>query len=187
MTAHTEREDFDHKKVRKADRSRKYAAERYDPTLPYCGEGIILSFNGKRLTLFGLMDDFTPIWIDYNAVSGVINKNKKFDYSVENQKKEDWGPIPEGKYWIRPDEFWKNAWYKIRDPGSSWGNFRITIHPFQNTQTYNRGGFFIHGGSTSGSKGCIDLTGEIDKFYEDVKKVMRKNSFCQIQLFVQYK
>ena len=38
----------------------------------------------------------------------------------------------------------------------AWGNYRITIHPFTTTETYGRGGFFIHGGDQLGSAGCID-------------------------------
>lgn len=174
-----------------------YAANRYNPTLPYCAGGAIdLVFDGKKLYLFGITKT-NCFKREYNAVSGIPDSKGNFDYSVERQKKEDVGPIPEGKYWINPDEFWENAWYK-RGSYRSWGNYRITIHPFVDTKTFGsvgpmtglfieRGGFFIHGGKTPGSKGCIDLTGSIDKFYEDVSLLVRDNPKCQIQLLVKYK
>lgn len=185
MTYHTEfREDFE--RARKAREKNPYASERYDPTLPYCGGTIELRFNGEKLTMSGLIDNKRPFSINYAAVSGTPDRNNNFDYSIERQKKRDQGPIPEGKYWIRPDEFWENSWYKLWDRYSSWGNFRITLHPFTKTETYGRGGFFIHGGTSPGSIGCVDLTGEMDGFYKDIQVLTESNSHCQIELFVAY-
>jgi hypothetical protein len=45
-----------------------------------------------------------------------------------------------------------------------WGTHRITIHPFTRTETHGRGGFFIHGGTSAGSAGCIDLTSNMASF-----------------------
>jgi hypothetical protein len=103
-------------------------------------------FNGTKLTIKG-----TGYSQSYSAVSGQrINGN--FEYSIERQKQRLSGPIPAGSFWIRPDELWTNAWYK-RGSYASWGNYRITIHPRKGTETYGRGGFFIHGGNTPGSIG----------------------------------
>lgn len=177
-------------------RIKEYAANRYNPTLPFCGAGSIdLLFDGKTLYLFAVTET-SCLQLKYNAVSGLPDKNGNFDYSVLRQTRADVGPIPEGKYWINPAEFWENAWYKSGSR-SSWGNYRITIHPFVNTTTYGsigpvtgmfvpRGGFFIHGGSTPGSKGCIDLTANMDKFFKDVQALLGENSNCQIQLQVKY-
>ncbi len=156
----------------------RYTDERYDPTLAHCS-ALILHFDGRELILRG-----GKIFHTYKAVSG-RPINGKFDYSVEAQKQKNRGPIPEGVYWIRPDEFWENAWYKPA-PVDAWGNYRITIHPFTTTETYKRGGFFIHGGSTPGSAGCIDLTSEMDQFYRDLKVEVAGIETCQIHLFVQY-
>ena len=171
--------------ARKAREENKYSGERYDPTLPYCGGKIELRFDGAKLKVSGMLYN-VPFSSEFNAVSGLPDKNKNFDYSVESQKKKDRGPIPEGKYWVRPDEFWENAFYKFWAPDSSWGNYRITLHPFKNTETYGRGGFFIHGGSTPGSKGCVDLSGEMDGFYNTVQNLIGDNSVCHIELFVVY-
>lgn len=174
------------KKALKEKEKKVYAAERYDPTLPYCAGKIELRFDGEKLKLSGILYRSIPFSAEFNAVSGLPDKNKSFDYSVESQKKKDRGPIPEGKYWIRPDEFWENASYKLWAKDSSWGNYRITLHPFKKTETYGRGGFFIHGGSTPGSKGCVDLTGEMDKFFNTVKTLIEDNSTCHIELSVIY-
>ncbi|MEZ5601109.1 MAG: DUF2778 domain-containing protein [Candidatus Competibacteraceae bacterium] len=75
------------------------------------------------------------------------------------------GPIPQGIYWIRPDELddnWLNCRLSDRF-ANAWGRYRISIHPFT-TETFGRGGFFIHGGATPGSAGCIDLTNHMDRF-----------------------
>ncbi|MCI0590138.1 MAG: DUF2778 domain-containing protein [Gammaproteobacteria bacterium] len=120
----------------------------------------------------------------YSAVSG-RPQNGKFDYSGEAQRQVRRGPIPEGTYWIKPDEMWENAWYKSgsRD---SWGNYRITIHPFLTTETFGRGGFFIHGGAVPGSAGCIDLTSDMDRFVSDLRRELGGRETCQIHLFVVY-
>jgi hypothetical protein len=158
--------------------SDRYADERYDPTIEHCS-ALTLHFDGRTLTLKGGRVVHT-----YNAVSGK-SIGGKFDYSAEAQRKRNRGPIPEGTYWIRPDEFWENAWYK---PGSTegWGNYRVTIHPFTTTPTHERGGFFIHGGAVPGSAGCIDLAGEMDQFFKDLKAEVGRRETCQIHLFVKY-
>ena len=38
-----------------------------------------------------------------------------------------------------------------------WGSYSWSLHPCKNTNTRERSGFFIHGGSESTSAGCIDL------------------------------
>ena len=46
----------------------------------------------------------------------------------------------------------------------SWGISRVWLEPSNKTNTYGRDNFSIHGGWWPGSAGCIDLTGQIDKF-----------------------
>jgi hypothetical protein len=46
---------------------------------------------------------------------------------------------------------------------------RYTIHPYISTETYGRGGFFIHGGDAPGSIGCIDLWDHMEDFVPVVK------------------
>ena len=128
----------------------------------------------------------------FRAVSGKPTGTKPdtgepvFDYSQAGQKQAAKGPIPAGLYWVRPDEIWENAWYK-RGSTTSWGNYRLTIHPFDTTQTHGRGGFFLHGGSNPGSIGCIDLTADIDRFMQDLRREVGTNTVCQIHLTVDYR
>jgi hypothetical protein len=75
------------------------------------------------------------IW--FPAVSGRSNAGK-FDYSLDRQKIPNQGPIPAGEYWIQPSELQENAWYRLRNPRASWGDYWITIHPYPNTETYKR-------------------------------------------------
>src|SRR6056297_1584138 len=135
-----------------------YASERYNPTLPHCGQ-LALRFDGRNLTMTGSGPPKT-----YSADSGrPIERNGQitFDYSQARQRIRNVGPIPEGTYWIRPDELSEAGWFRNTD---AWGDYRITIHPFTTTETFGRGGFFIHGGTTRGSAGCIDLCGRINQF-----------------------
>ncbi len=39
------------------------------------------------------------------------------------------------------------------------------------TNTYGRDNFSIHGGTEPGSAGCIDMTGQIDKFTQWFKNI----------------
>jgi hypothetical protein len=124
----------------------------------------------------------------FPAVSGQRNESGKFDYTVDRQKIPYKGPIPAGEYWIQPSQMWENNWFKnlVRTPRSAWGNFRLTIHPYPSTETYGRGGFFIHGGSIPGSAGCIDLTVHIDKFVKQIENELKGLPECYIPLTVRY-
>jgi hypothetical protein len=155
-----------------------YGEERYDSTLGACTT-LELAFDGAKLTFTDGKKTDT-----YTAVSGRPLSSGKFDYSSARQKLMGTGPIPEGIYWLNPGQLWENAWYKAAST-NAWGNFRITIHPFTTTVTFGRGGFFIHGGSTPGSAGCIDLTGEMDRFAADLRKRAGTKP-CQIHLTVDY-
>ena len=88
---------------------------------------------------------------------------------------------------IRPDElatrpsaleFWRGSWNE-----AAWGEQRITIHPRHQTATLGRGGFFIHGGTTWGSAGCIDLTYGMASF----SKVIGALAGCHIPMTVNYR
>jgi hypothetical protein len=156
----------------------KYAGERYDSSLAMCS-AIELTFDGSKLEMTGGSKTYS-----YPAASGKPTKDGQFVYTKEAQMAPFGGPIPAGVYWINPDELWTNSWYN-RGSEASWGKYRITIHPFTTTDTYKRGGFFIHGGKVLGSAGCIDLTHHIDKFVSDLETegAMRK---CQLHLTIRY-
>ena len=159
----------------------RYATERYDPKVPTCGLAPIrLSFDGYFLHGFGVNYSVT-----YPAISGKMI-NGKFDYSVESQKQQNQGPIPEGEYWVQPSEIQENAWYRFKNSQVAWGDFWLTIHPYPKTETYGRGGFFLHGGTVPGSIGCIDLSIRVGKFVESMNARLGKSKNCYIPLSVKY-
>ena len=124
---------------------------------------------------------------DYDKLINRYIKDKE-----EWSKDKNAGPIPQGEYSVGPLQtrsgdnqslgMLETFWYIItgqveEDKGSnisfnsdtilskiSWGNFRLKITPTGNQDMYNRGSFYVHGGSMSGSHGCIDLTDEMGDF-----------------------
>lgn len=158
----------------------RYAAERGIPTVPNCARSrVSLTFDGRFLSMIGLNGRA------YAAVSGSPNYNGAFDYSVGRQREISAGPIPQGQYWIQPSQMWTNRWYSLA-PRASWGDHRITIHVFPGTQTYNRGGFFIHGGTHAGSAGCINLHGRMEDLLRDLKAITSSSPDCYMPLHVRY-
>lgn len=158
----------------------KYASERYNPTMPRCGT-LYITFDGEFVQLQGGERSYV-----YVAASG-RRVGSRFDYSLERQDDSGEGPIPAGSYWINPDELWQNAWYKFTASSSAWGNYRITLHPYPTTETYGRGGFFIHGGDELGSAGCIDLATSMDAFVKNLHSELGKTRICHIQVTVRYR
>lgn len=141
--------------VRSLARLRVLLAERGNSTL--ADAGVELHFNGTELRMVGSSTESFP------AVSGRPLAGGRFDYSPERQRQPNTGPIPEGVYWLDPRQL-KDLWYYFGDAANAWGTHRITIHPFDTTATFGRGGFFIHGGTVAGSAGCIDLTSNMSRF-----------------------
>ncbi len=140
-------------------------------------ENQYLLFDGKKLTLY----ENGNLEKSWNAVSG---KNGFQHPNYQDLK--NYGPIPEGNYIARKEgqQHWKNlnllqkttAYIgKGEWPGGTytWGENRIWLTPSQETNTYNRSGFSIHGGKTPGSAGCIDLT----KDMKDFSQWFEKNGF----------
>lgn len=161
--------------------SNRYLSEKGIPTVPVCSRSpISLRFDGRIL----IMITPTRTYM-YWAVSGRPIENKKFDYSIARQKIADQGPIPIGRYWIEPSQMWENHWYNLA-PSAAWGRHRITIHIYPGTQTYSRGGFFIHGGTHAGSAGCINLHIQMEKFAKDLREALNGSSDCYIPLWVRY-
>ncbi len=155
-----------------------YESERAYPKTDQCkctrgkdsGKDMKLHFDGFYLRLYvgGQVDSAQ------HARSG-LPADDYFDYSVARQREKDQGPIPEGEYWIRPDEVRLEGManlYTSVEFRRSWGNFRITIHPYPTTDVGPRGGFFIHGGEKFGSKGCIDLAGFMDHFVNRLRELL---------------
>jgi len=60
-----------------------------------------------------------------------------------------------------------------------------SLHPEPGTETYRRGGFFIHGGGRWGSKGCIDLENGDSQLHHLFKGICNAEC-CYIPLSVKY-
>ena len=71
-----------------------------------------------------------------------------------------------------------------RWPGGpiSWGIGRVWITPLI-ANTYERGGFAIHGGYYPGSAGCIDITNNDFRFFNVLE---RYNNLNDIPLTIRY-
>lgn len=159
----------------------RYAHERGDPAVPGCGRSAVsIRFDGKVLVLRG--PKFQYSW---TAVSGKPGPRGAFDYSADRQRLGGEGPIPAGEYWISPAELWERPWYGF-GMGDPWGNYRVTLHVSPATQTYGRGGFFIHGGTTPGSAGCIDLVQAMDRFVTHLRDLIGESPNCYVPVTVRY-
>lgn len=168
----------------------RYGDEWKDPDVASCAGGPTLTFNGTTLKLH--VSD--KVSLSYKADSGKptgtdTTGQPVFDYSKERQTLTSQGPIPEGSYWINPNEIgynWGGVFRRTtRWSQSAWGSYRVTIHPARKTNTHCRGGFFIHGGRDRGSSGCIDLTSNIEQFAADLKKYTGGGA-CSVPLQVIY-
>ena len=151
----------------------EYSSERGNPI--GARSRVHLRFDGGALFMSG---GATPV--SYPAVSGAGGL----------------APIPPGRYWIRPAEMWARTPLKdfqldaFGGPGFhhqhrvAWGDHRITIHPYPDTPVGERGGFFIHGGLTPGSAGCIDVTHHMERFVRDLKRELGAHADAYVDLTV---
>ena len=124
-------------------------------------------FDGRSLTLYRSDGSIVGSW---PAISG-----RNGDQQPSNQNLPFKGPLTEGQYSfstgnIQPIttlEAAKGLVFRGRFPGSmaAWGTERAELVP-NSTSTNGRNHFFIHGGFTPGSAGCIDL-GPNEKAYFD--------------------
>lgn len=132
----------------------------------------------------------------------------------EWSKDKNAGPIPEGGYVVGPLEtrtgdqqeigaleaFWDKLTGKVSDNDVdrsfgkntvlsriSWGNYRAFIKPTGGQKMYDRGSFYLHGGSLRGSHGCIDLTDEMADFAKFFGIWSSSNKKKTIPLNVKYK
>lgn len=110
-----------------------------------------LQFDGYRLYWLG---SDSASW---DAFSGLADESAR-----ESEK--DRGPIPQGQYAIDPgniEEFEESA---------DWGSHRVRIEALRETVDRMRvcfpairSGFYVHGGSTRGTIGCIELNNDADE------------------------
>lgn len=130
------------------------------------GEDVTLYFNLESLYV---IDNHYIVILPQLIWKGTSGR-KDFQHK-EYQSIKDMGPIPEGEYIVDPEYTqlfrYQSLKQRIIDyskhgewPGGriSWGSIRTWISPCEETNTFNRSGFSIHGGLTPGSAGCIDIT-----------------------------
>ena len=143
-----------------------------------------LEFDGEELTWF---ENNQPVWKKM-AMSG----DRGFQCQ-EFQNMKDKGPIPEGNWMVKQKDLQnyddlsssekalstvggitgKIFKYPLgKWPGGkvAWGKNRVWLTPDQQTNTYGRNNFSIHGGNFYGSSGCIDLTGNMDEFAQRLRR-----------------
>ena len=84
------------------------------------------------------------------------------------------GPVVPGQYKILSSELDTSkakAWWRYVVSGEDWGSFRVPLHPDSATSKAisdldRTGNFFLHGGVSPGTAGCIDCGGGL---YGDAK------------------
>lgn len=93
----------------------------------------------------------------YSYMSGVDG--------VSDPSARDKGPIPLGEYALNTNNISEvgGLRYLARRLTGDWGHYRVPLAPTAETNTFGRDGFYIHGGDTPGSKGCIDV-GKYDRY-----------------------
>lgn len=159
-------------------RLKSYINDRGNSTLSDCPTRLI--FNGTTIA----DETGTPSWA---GVSGQPNSNGVFVNSGARQRLKNIGPIPEGEYWLDPCEINTTSWrHKLWPWTNGWGNASLLIHPFHSTHCFGRGGFFIHGGVTPGSAGCVDLTASMGPFITYLRGLGCCKKSCKIILEVRY-
>ena len=101
----------------------------------------------------------------FNAFSG------QADLSARESEK-DLGPIPQGLYTVNPKDIQSGP------PNEDWGKRRVSIKPQGSTlKRMNscfrklRSGFYIHGGRTRGTAGCIEINNDVQdrSFFSKLK------------------
>jgi hypothetical protein len=160
-----------------------------------------VSFTGNSLNLNYQTTDnkgnLQPNTFSVPAVSGRPNDAGEFDYSKTRQAVGSTGPLPEGKYSLDPSKVRElslkddiigqgMAWTQVFGkkvgafPGGniSWGMARMPIEPNSvnvidpvSGNTVVRTGFTVHGGTSAGSAGCIDLMRCETLFFDKLKSV----------------
>lgn len=167
-----------------ADANKIYAGNKI--ALP--GANPQLNFNGSMLYVYDKSYNTTVPSLSWGAVSG----GTIFNYPPISQG--NWRTVDPGEIqsWDRlsPDDkiestigsFTKYVGLKFGTFSGgmgTWGSQRTELHNLDTHEYYT--GFYIHGGDTPGSAGCIDLTGQNDSFHE-----FFRNYGQSIDLRVQY-
>jgi hypothetical protein len=154
------------------------------------GEKIQLNFDLKKLKVQDQTYSIDMPGLSWEGTSGREGYQSSEYQSIANK-----GPIPEGSYIVDPAKTQSysstSEWDQFKGtfgggtwPGGkdSWGEYRTWLTPMDGTNTYGRSGFSIHGGTTPGSAGCIDLTKNNNSFHNWLQSYGKP-----VQLNVKYK
>lgn len=130
-----------------------------------------LAFDGLT---FPLYDSNQAHIFSFQAISG----NPNFQHS-SYQASENQGPLPEGEYTFYFNQIDEGEagefWYTDQGPGA-WGHTRLPINIVQFEDTsIDRSQFYIHGGVTAGSLGCVDLLGANQEFFDAFEAFAQSN------------
>ncbi|OQA87105.1 MAG: hypothetical protein BWY31_00981 [Lentisphaerae bacterium ADurb.Bin242] len=152
-----------------------------------------------------LSDDGSKCKKCWEAASGKPDEKGNFDYSEERQKLKNIGPIPEGKYLLpsnittNPDirgtwdlDDWNNyaknrAFYQTRVDARGrgpWGRCFGRLEPQPETDTFGRSNFNVHGGTSKGSAGCIDIGNNDKEFFDQLRMGFVKEG--EVKVIVDY-
>ena len=86
--------------------------------------------------------------------------------AAENEREsvKDTGPTPQGHYTVDPADI------QELDPDDDWGSYRVRLQPLKATVDRMiscfklvRTGLYIHGGSATGTHGCIELNDDAEE------------------------
>jgi RHS repeat-associated protein len=141
------------------------------------GQNVELNFDFKSLKFTD-----TTYGIDMPGLSWGATSEREGYQSSLFQSVADKGHILEGSYTVDPARTLSysstSTWDRFKGniglgtwPGGkdSCGEFRTWLTPMQETNTYGRSGFSIHGGTTAGSAGFIDITMNNNSFHSWLK------------------
>ena len=125
------------------------------PQRPDAKPGQIAIFNGRVLVV---CDNGQAVQVVKPAFSGYTEcRDARF------QAYPNVGTLPDGIYLVQHDAVEK------REDIESWGGYRVPLIPSQDTDTFGRANFYLHGTSNANkfrSGGCISLGVQIEEFIE---------------------
>jgi RHS repeat-associated protein len=99
---------------------------------------------------------------DIYGIPATSGKGKCINVS-KGERDRKTGPIPRGDYTADISQLSNPGWVGdvLRNLLGDWGDWRVPLAPNSGTATFGRSGFFLHGGGSIGSAGCIDIGGGI--------------------------
>ncbi|MGK5093523.1 DUF3892 domain-containing protein [Deltaproteobacteria bacterium TL4] len=160
-------------------KANQFKSDNLDSIAISCNENDCLLFDLKYLYLKAQNGRIKRKW---KATAG--NQGS----TAQDQYKSDYGPLPEGEYEVRFDktldfENSKSLWDKLKwiVKSPSWGFVNTPLYPSKDNEMYGRGDFYIHGGTTPGSNGCIDLADKNEDFH-----ILLRLYHRNFRLIVQY-